>query len=216
VSFTVLDVGCRGGPPDAWLPIPDLRIIGFDVDGRECKRLISLYPQFTFVTCALGSKAGEGCFYLAQDTSSSSFYPPREEVLSSYKVVDAWDKVPIRTLDSFAQEYFPTGADFLKLDAQGYELEILWGSVETLKSVVLVQAEVEFNPLYQGQPLFGEVDAFLRAQGFELWDFRQITHYGRGQLYWADAYYVPKPLRDFDKTQVIMHALEFNKFFEAA
>ena len=75
---------------------------------------------------------------------------------------------------------------------------------------------MEFNPIYQGQPLFADVDTFLRKQGFVLWKLTNLVHYGRngenniemgedrihydhqsqvfkkygGQLYWADAHYV--------------------------
>ncbi|MDQ6798893.1 MAG: hypothetical protein M3011_12925, partial [Actinomycetota bacterium] len=85
-----------------------------------------------------------------------------------------------------------------------------------LDTVRLIELEAEFNPLYEGVPLFGDIDRFLRNRGFVLWRLRDLTHYtqrdapldwrseesfnfdddishfpaGAGQLYWANAYYV--------------------------
>jgi Methyltransferase FkbM domain len=70
--------------------------------------------------------------------------------------------------------------DFIKLDTQGSELEILQGGVRALAGVRCVEVEVEFNPIYRGQPLFYEVDAFMRGQGFVLWKLTNLVHYARG------------------------------------
>ncbi|PRY11722.1 FkbM family methyltransferase [Kineococcus rhizosphaerae] len=56
--------------------------------------------------------------------------------------------------------------DLLKIDVQGSELTIFQNGRRTLAGAVAVHTEVSFVPLYEGQPLFGEVDAELRAQGF--------------------------------------------------
>jgi hypothetical protein len=59
--------------------------------------------------------------------------------------------------------------DFLSLDTQGSEYDILEGAKNTLESNVLaVSLEVEFSQLYKGQKLYGEVSEFLRNSGFEM------------------------------------------------
>ena len=98
-----------------------------------------------------------------------------------------------------------TCADFLKIDVQGGELLVLQGAVERLRDVVVVHTEVEFLPLYINQPLFADIDSFLRDQGFV---FHTLIPFGRifkpmvinnngsawlRQVLWADAVYV----RDF-------------------
>ncbi len=72
--------------------------------------------------------------------------------------------------------------DAIKVDTQGSELEILEGAKETLRSVNLIEIEVTFNPKYDGQPLFAEVDQFLRSQGFVLWKFSSETHYSSANV----------------------------------
>jgi len=65
--------------------------------------------------------------------------------------------------------------DFLSLDTQGSEYEILLGAKKTLNSNVLALAiEVGFHPHYKGQKLFGEISAFLSEQGFDFIIFPEI------------------------------------------
>lgn len=56
--------------------------------------------------------------------------------------------------------------DAIKLDTQGSELDILRGASRALSSCTLIEIEVEFNPIYEGQNLFCDVDRFLRDRGF--------------------------------------------------
>jgi hypothetical protein len=95
--------------------------------------------------------------------------------------------------------------DLIKIDVQGAELDILKNGVRVLRSAAVVELETEFVPLYKGQPLFADVDAFMRGQGFFL--HKMIDIGGRtyrplqvkvdgdssmpiSQMVWADAIYV--------------------------
>ena len=64
--------------------------------------------------------------------------------------------------------------DFVKLDTQGTELYILEGMQHTLKRAIFgVEVEVEFIEMYKNQPLFNEVDIFMRKLGFHLFDLKK-------------------------------------------
>ena len=93
--------------------------------------------------------------------------------------------------------------DFLKLDVQGAELTVLEGAKRVLKDVTVVQVEVEFVELYENQPLFADVDRFLRGQGFTFHTFMGFgsrcfkpmlanndPNRGMKQILWSDAVYV--------------------------
>lgn len=80
--------------------------------------------------------------------------------------------------------------DILKLDLQGYELEALKGSVGMLNRVKLALLEIEFFPLYENQPLFSDIDIFMRANGFRLLNFYDLYTHGDGQLTSGDAIYL--------------------------
>lgn len=56
--------------------------------------------------------------------------------------------------------------DWLKMDCQGAELEIMRSAPHALDHCAVVHLEVPFVPLYEGQPTFGEIDLFMRGRGF--------------------------------------------------
>jgi FkbM family methyltransferase len=72
-------------------------------------------------------------------------------------------RVQTRRLDDLVEV---ADIDFLKIDIQGGELAVFVHGREKLKNAVVIQTELQFVNLYEGQPSFGEVDQELRAQGF--------------------------------------------------
>lgn len=80
--------------------------------------------------------------------------------------------------------------DLLKLDLQGYELEALKGCGDLLDRVKVITTEVEFVALYDGQPLFGDVDLFLRKNGYRLLNLYELYTHPDGQLTAGDAVYL--------------------------
>ncbi|MEA2844479.1 MAG: hypothetical protein QOJ69_2150 [Actinomycetota bacterium] len=222
--LTVVDVGCRWGPQAVWLELPGARVIGFDPDEDECRRLTELAggsPAARFVPVTLGAEPGPAVLYVTAEPACSSLYPPDVSLLTTRESLDviaptAQLPVELQRLDDWTAAEGVDRVDYLKLDTQGSELDVLRGATRTLASVRAVEVEVEFNPIYEGQPLFADVDRFLRRHGFVLWRLAHLAHYGvrdgssnfethethwfdsrpavltggGGQLYWADAFYV--------------------------
>ena len=142
-------------------------------------------------------------------------------------------EVELTTLDLSATLLGLSQVDFLKLDTQGSELMVLQGAEASLRSTRALEVEVEFNPIYVGQPLFGDVDAFLRARGFVLWRLKNLAHYsvesthgrfavrdehyfdsrririeaGGGQLLWGHAYFIRAELAMFRQSSSWQDAL---------
>jgi hypothetical protein len=75
------------------------------------------------------------------------------------------ERIPVSTrkLDDIVEI---TALDFLKMDVQGAEREVLAHGQTKLKNTVAIQTEVSFVPLYKEQPSFGDLDLALRALGF--------------------------------------------------
>jgi hypothetical protein len=95
-----------------------------------------------------------------------SLYKPSEDLLSlyqSYEVVYLKSKTTVDTitLDNFVAANNIGPIDFIKIDVQGAELDIFKGGKKTLEDVLEIVCEVEFVPLYDNQPLFGDVCKFL-------------------------------------------------------
>jgi FkbM family methyltransferase len=95
------------------------------------------------------------------------------------------EMVNVDTLDSLLAErrFYPV--DLLKIDAEGYEREILRGAGETLKQTRHVLIEVRFYELFKGGPLFQEIHDLLAAAGFALIHLKPC----KGTCLWADATY---------------------------
>ena len=56
--------------------------------------------------------------------------------------------------------------DFLKIDIQGAERDVLAHARAKLAETVAIQTEISFVPLYKDQPTLGDIDLELRGQGF--------------------------------------------------
>lgn len=71
------------------------------------------------------------------------------------------------TLDGYCEK---TGLwpDFLSMDIQGAEYEVLRGAPRALKTILGIITEVEFRQIYQEQKLFADIHVLLRAAGFDL------------------------------------------------
>lgn len=191
---------------------PNLTIYGFDADSDACDTAnIALETQQInwvekHIPLALGSAIGESTLYVTRHPMCSSLYPPNEPYLAQFDGLpelvnlDFSMEIETTTLDNFCQEEGIKTIDFLQIDVQGADLQVLEGAVRALKeSVLAVQIEVEFSYLYIGQPLFADVDTYLRAHHFTLFDlltsYRSrinspiISNLHPGQILWADAFY---------------------------
>lgn len=77
---------------------------------------------------------------------------------------------PMTTLDALVREAGVQRVDFLKLDVQGYELELLKGGVETLRQAEAVLLEVSLLGVIEGAPLMPEVIARMKENGLVPYD----------------------------------------------
>jgi FkbM family methyltransferase len=222
--LVVIDVGCRDGDAAGWTRFgSNVHVIGFEPDVEECERLQADYDgpgRRTFVPVALGGHRGEALLHLTRFPQSSSLYEPNTEAIERHPALTAHEEIDRRTvtlttLDEWIEEADAPAPDFIKLDIQGAELDVLRSSPRALETVRALELEVEFQPLYRDQPLFADVDAYLREQGFVLWRLRGLRHLAvagaapddilmgysvladqaelqptGGQLSWGDAVYV--------------------------
>lgn len=86
--------------------------------------------------------------------------------------------MPLRRLDVCMSGPL-TRPTLLKIDVQGFELEVLKGAVEILPAIDAVYVEVSYIPLYQGQPLRDDIEHFLCSVGFEcVGAFNDYSHKG--------------------------------------
>lgn len=76
--------------------------------------------------------------------------------------------VATTTIDAWAKRSGVAKLDFIWLDIQGTELQVLKAAPDIMKTVKVVITEVEFVETYAGQALFTEIQPWFETQGFEL------------------------------------------------
>jgi FkbM family methyltransferase len=121
---------------------------------------------------ALGPHAGEVDLEVTDFADATSVLPLSEDGRSTFQVDSKGRRrVPMATLDGLVASGAARAPDLLKLDVQGYELEVLKGADQALATARSVLCEVSFRRFYQGQALFAEILAHLQGRGFRLHAF---------------------------------------------
>ena len=118
--------------------------------------------------------------HLANHPMCTSLYRPNEELMREFNNLEVAylrdiSEVETRSLDELAEEGCFGRVDFIKIDIQGAELDAFQGATKALRSTLGIVTEVEFSPIYEDQPLFGDVDRELRSRGFIFHKFIGLT-----------------------------------------
>ncbi len=187
---TVVDVGASRGQfalhaARRW---PNANIVCFEPLGSSADRLRSVLRGAVEVhQFGVGSVPGRMSLNVSGREDSSSILPIalQADEYPETKAVGV-EEVDVTTLDD-ALGHAALGSEcLLKIDVQGYELEVLKGGRSVLKSATSVLCECSFVELYDGQPLADEVIEFLREQGFRLIGFSGQTLGRSGRPIQAD------------------------------
>jgi len=129
----------------------------------------------------LGSSEEDKELYLASNGESSSLLKPLLHLEKhSWVSFPRKEQVEIKTLDSFKIQ----DCDFMNIDVQGYELEVLKGARETLSHINWIYLEVNSDYLYENCALVSEIDDFLLAFNFKREETKWVDHCN-----WGDAFY---------------------------
>ncbi len=214
VDVGAMSIGGGATQYDALLKTDGCQVIGFEPQPDECARLNQMHgDRHQYLPYVIGD-GGTYTFHQCASPATSSVYRPNEKLLQKFgnlaelcRVVKQYP-VTSKRLDEIPEVW---EADYLKLDVQGAEVDVLLGAKRLLKSVVVVHTEVEFVPLYTDQPLFADVDQLLRQHGFLFYRFYDTASYNMppfnirdehnqpvGQTLWTDAVYL-KSFMQFDE-----------------
>ena len=134
---------------------------------QTLRRAAAKMPNVTLNQVAMGARCEERILLEHSDSVASSLLAPGP---------DAWGEslrktlVPVETVDAYCAKHEIRTIDLLKIDAQGYDLEVLRGAADMLScgSIQLVLVELTFRPIYQGMAEPGEIYHHLRDRGFRL------------------------------------------------
>jgi FkbM family methyltransferase len=178
----VIDVGARQGEYGCLIRQNgyDGRLVSFEPVSESFRRLsarVASDARWLACNMALGSMDGTAEINVTEDTFLASFLQPNATAVAELggdggTRVRAVETVEVRRLDSvwaLVVDDIVEPRVFLKMDTQGWDLEVLAGAAGILDQVVAIQSEVSVQPLYEGQQTeWRRVIEILDGLGFAL------------------------------------------------
>jgi len=182
----VIDVGARRGEYGTWLRRNGYEgwIFSFEPVGKSFAALSRRAAQderWIVRQVALGRETGTADINVMEKTNFSSFLTPSAyaaETFGSESAITATEAVEMNTLDGVINELLVDIADphiYLKLDTQGWDLEVLRGATRCLPSIDALQTELAAQPVYEGMPSMRESLDYLDASGFDVSGFFPVN-----------------------------------------
>ncbi len=200
--LTIVDVGAAMGVDDRWpaLGRDSCRFVTFEPDERSAQQQ---GERHWALHVAVGASKGSRTLFLTKGAFGSSLLRHNHPFLQRFANWE-WhepvgeDEVVLDLLDDCLNSRPDWRPDFIKTDAEGTDLDVLKGGEHALSSALGVQVETAFVERHLGTPFFSDIDAFLRARHFTLFQLlrehwiRRNGVFGPGsrpQLIWADVVY---------------------------
>lgn len=150
---------------------PDRKLIVFEPQAGNFAQLeanLGGRPNVELVHAAVGAEPGTATLHVFDPSHSSSLLEPKVTQFATSEIDEiryvGTEEVTVTTLDATVNGR--NGFDTLRIDTQGYELEVLRGATETLKRIERVELELHDPETYAGAAVLVDLDAFLTAHGF--------------------------------------------------
>jgi len=197
-KLQIADVGSTGGPEERWKKWEsNLFFHTFDPDPRaqawsqpSCNHPIGLWST----SCRMSLN-------LAQFPPATSLYKMHHAITDAFLHRDSLQQIgqmeiALERLDDVLKG---ERIDFLKIDAEGAELEILKGAEESLAHLLGFQVEACFCPIREGIPSFSDFEIFAKERHFQLFQLQRehwirknnlCTWDSSPQLIWGNALFL--------------------------
>lgn len=180
----IVDVGAADladGAPAPYAQLIDAgaaRVTGFEPNPKEFAKL-NQSDNRRYLCGAVGDGETHD-LHMTRHPGFCSFLNPNASVISHMrglpKHMEVIEKVKMATqrLDDIPEIDL---VDFLKIDIQGCEVAVFKGGRTKLENCLMVQTEVAFWPIYEGQPKFGEQERILSNLGFQFFGMVSVNRF---------------------------------------
>ena len=164
---------------------------------NQLKKTISTLEKIKFYNIALGNQTGTVKMYIDNyNQGSSSILQPKLHLTQHPHIkFESEENVNIEKLDNIidSRDY-----NFINMDVQGFELEVLKGGKNCLKNIDYIMTEVNRDEVYKDCAKVEQVDQFLDNYGF----IRVETSWEG--IIWGDAFYIKKDSNNFLKSVALL------------
>lgn len=200
-AATIIDVGAHQGQStlEYLMAFPTARVYSFEAEDDNFSALEQATKSYRARSVisrnAIAESNGTATFHINSHHGTHSLLAiGRQDLWAGPAHEVAKRMVETLSLDSFCEAASISAVDILKMDIQGAELAALRGASGLLSKgkIQVIALEVEFFPLYAGQPLFWEIGAYLHQYGYAfygLYDEVRPTKQ-KNLVCWADAIFI--------------------------
>lgn len=191
----IIDVGANEGKwaKYIWREFGHLKPTVLMIEGSSNRSAALEKTGFSYTIAVVGA-SNKRVHFFERDASNTGNSVLQENTVYFKNVKPM--TVQMHTLDNLLKLFPCTFTDkdsiLLKLDVQGYELEALKGSRNTLKHVDFVVMETSIVPWNKGSPLLPEVVLFMDKIGFQIFDMIEVHRFGGGILIQLDFVFTKK------------------------
>ena len=229
VKIGFVDIGASIQIIQRWKKIDksNLDYYLFEPNKSEIKKLEinrKFYNNYKIFDVALSNKNHSKSLFITKGIYQTSVLKPNFSFLNKFKDVNRYKiikKVELKAKK--LDKIIINNPDFIKIDVQGYNYEVLQGSNKTLNNTIGIDIEVDFQQIYEKEKLYGKINDFLITKDFEFIDFTYLARWERdkfknnGQCVFGNALYLKKTDSILNKSEDIIKkyiaiTLLYNKF----
>ena len=161
---------------------------------RQLGELAQSDSNWEIVNCALGASKGNAEIHVSNNSVSSSLLEilPKHTQSAPESAIKKTETIRLEVFDNIFNQYCKaTDRVFMKIDTQGYELEVLKGANKCIEHIDAIQVELNLCQLYQDAPLVEDVISHIRKSGFEpYWFSPGFRDPVTSQLFQMDGFFV--------------------------
>jgi FkbM family methyltransferase len=179
---------------------PNAKVFTFECNPEkidECREKVKNFSNIKLIEKAVSNQKGSVTFYVIDKENTKTTWEDGNpgasslfEASGNYKV-EEYAQIPVQVECTTLYNEIELGniypCDLLWMDIQGSELNALKGMKSYLQDVSFIHTEVEFMEIYKNQPLFWEIKAFLKENGFYLGYFTSFSRNNSGDAVFVNA-----------------------------
>lgn len=192
---TILDIGTNEGQFAEKITkiLPEADLICFEPLHDPFEKLKERFHDknnFSCLRVALGDSEGKQKIFRNEYSPSSSILPMKQAHKEAFDFArqEYEEEIEIKKLDNVVRHIRVDGPYLVKIDVQGYEMQVIDGGIMTIEGAQLIILETSFVELYEGSPLFGDIYKKLESLNFRyVGSFEQLFRPRDGKILQQDS-----------------------------